>query len=77
MRSRDRSSSQMDTPASASCLESFGHVVPPLSVVPVVRWSRAASAGDRADAVLGRGGDGLGGDAELAGRCGRSRREAP
>src|SRR3954466_14222615 len=55
MRSRDRSSSQIETPASESC---FRRSVMFPSLV-------GASVGGAPDAVLGRRGDGLGGDAEL------------
>src|SRR3954466_14398780 len=58
-RSRERSSSQMETPASESCLRRS--VMVPL----LLRRAAEASVGGAPDAVLGRRGDGLGGDAEL------------
>src|SRR3954463_4324585 len=62
-RSRERSSSQIDTPASESCCKRS--VMRSLLVVPRGSDGPDASASDAPDAVLGRRGDRFGGDAEL------------
>src|SRR4051794_38649597 len=73
IRSRDRSSSQMDTPASASALRRSLSV---LTASPSERrgtrtCSRSCLLGRGLDAVLGRLGDGVGREAELLEHPGR------
>src|SRR5690349_12052074 len=63
MRSRDRSSSQIETPAAdSSASRSVDPEVGAVMGSSIFGWSGSAG---RADALLGSAGDGGGGDAEL------------